>query len=92
MRYPSLHKYVSEKMQRAGFASNSELHRKVSAHIGPEFLRLIINGEKLPETDKIKAIAKVLNIDFVDFLCVVENARLKDRGLSDVVKIVPANK
>lgn len=90
MRFPSLHKYVSDKMNRAGIVSNSELFRKVQGHMGPEFLRLIVNGEKLPETDKIKILAKVLNVDFVEFLCVVENARFKDRGLENVVKVTPA--
>jgi hypothetical protein len=43
----------------------------------------------LPEVEKSKTLATALNVDFTEFICAVENARLRDRGLSGAVKVVP---
>lgn len=90
VRYPDVSLYIANAMMRAGIPSNAALFRMLHGHLGPEFLRIIINGEKLPDVDKARAIAKALNVDFVEFLCVLENARFQDRGISKIVRVIPA--
>lgn len=89
-RYPNVSLYIDNAMKKAGIFSNAALYEKLRGHIGPEFLRLIVNGEKLPEVDKGKAIARALNVEYVEFLCVIENDRLKDRGVGNLVRVIPA--
>jgi hypothetical protein len=91
MRYPEINRYISNLMLKSGMTTGMDLFRKVEGHMGHEFLRLIVNGEKLPEVEKAKVLAKALNIDFVEFLCVIENARLRDRGAGNLVRVVPVN-
>ena len=90
-RYPDLQKYISDKMNKAGISTNSELFEKVRHDMGHEFMRLIVLGQKLPEVEKAKVLAKALKVDFVEFICVVENARLRDRELQNIIKVVPVS-
>ena len=89
MRYPDLNRYISNSMLKAGIISNTDLFRKVEGHMGHEFMRLIVNGEKLPEAEKAKILAKALGVDYAEFLCAIENARFKDRGIAFFVRAVP---
>lgn len=90
MRYPEINRYINNLMLKAGITTGIDLFRKVEGHMGHEFLRLIVNGEKLPEVEKSAVIAKALGVDYIEFLCVIENARLRDRGIGNLVHVVPS--
>lgn len=73
---------ASEKIgSQADFFRRVNIHRKKHEYLkGHEFLRLVLAGWKLPDKTKATSIARALKVNPVDFFCVIENARLKDRG------------
>lgn len=90
MKYPEMHYYVKGHMVAASISTNIELMKLINKvqPMGREFVRQVINGEALPEVDNAKAMARAMQADPVEFLVLVENCRLKKRGLGKLMKVV----
>ncbi len=91
MKYPEMHHYIKKHMAQAEITSNIALMKRINKvqPMGHEFVRIIVNGEALPEVDNAKAMAKAMGADPLEFLILIENCRLKKRGLHNLMCIVP---
>lgn len=90
--YPDLRKYLAKHMKQAGYHSIGSLQWAIKNKIGHEFLRLVVNGMKLPSPQNTRILAKALKLNYVEFLCVIENSRLRKAKVSKYVQVVPASK
>lgn len=90
--YPDLRIYIAKHMKVNGYTSIGQLLQSLDGIVGHEFLRLMINGMKLPSPQTAKALAKALKVNYAEFLCVVENSRLRKMKVSKYVQVVPFKK
>jgi hypothetical protein len=94
MKFPEVRAFIVKYMKKARIQTNVELMKRINkiTPMGHEFVRQIVNGNALPEVENAKAMALALGAEPVEFLCIIENCRLKFRKLSGVLKVVKIRK